>query len=96
MGFYKNTGGVEEYNSKDIDNVYIPADKPFLFTYVKSYIGVGKKISTILVPRIVDDKERDCDQCFFRSISEVEWCPACMCDERKDGKNVTFSVLQIL
>ena len=96
MGFYKNTGGVEEYNSKDIDNAYIPAGKPFLFTYVKSYIGVGKKISTILVPRIVDDEGRDCDQCFFRSISEVEWCPACMCDERKDGKNVTFSVLQML
>ena len=93
MSFYKNTGGIEEYNSKDIENVYIPVGKPFLFTYTKRCIG-GKEISTILVPCISSDEE-DCEQCFFRSVSEVEWCPTCMRDERKDGKSVKFSVLQI-
>ena len=92
MSFYKNTGGIEEYNSKDIEDVYIPTGKPFLFTYTERCIG-GKEISVILVPCVSD--EEDCGQCFFRSISDVEWCPTCMCDERKDGKNVTFSVLQI-
>ena len=94
MGFYKNTGGIEEYNSKDIDSAYIPAGKPFLFTYTERCIG-GKEIRAILVPHIVDDEERDCEQCFFRSLSEVEWCPACIHEERKDGKDVAFSALQI-
>ena len=94
MGFYKNVGGLEEYNSKDIDSAYIPAGKPFLFTYSERCIG-GKEIRAILVPHIVDDEERDCEQCFFRSLSEVEWCPACIHEERKDGKSVKFSALQI-
>lgn len=94
MGFYKNIGEVEKYNSKDIEDAYIPAGKPFLFTYTERCIG-GKEISALLVPCIVDDEE-NCGQCFFKSISEVEWCPACTCDERKDRKNVLFLVLQIL
>ena len=94
MGFYKNTGGVEEYNSKDIENVYIPAGKPFLFTYTKRCIG-SKKISTILVPCTVGNEE-DCGQCVFRSIAEVEECPLCTYDERKDGKNIIFLAHQML
>lgn len=94
MGFYKNIGEVEKYNSKDIEDAYIPAGKPFLFTYTERCIG-GKEISTLLAPCIVDDEE-NCGQCFFKSISEVEWCPACTCDERKDRKNVLFLARQML
>ena len=94
MGFYKNVGGVEEYNSKNIEDIYIPAGRPFLFTYTERCIG-GKEISAILVPYVEDDVE-DCGQCFFRSISDVEWCPTCMCGERKDGKNVIFLARQML
>lgn len=94
MGFYKNVGEVEKYNSKDIEDAYIPVGEPFLFTYTERCIG-GKEISAILVPCIVDDEE-NCGQCFFKSISEVEWCPVCTCDERKDRKNVLFLARQIL
>ena len=94
MGFYKNTGGVEEYNSKDIDNAYIPVDKPFLFTYTERCIG-GKEISAILVPRITDDEE-SCEQCFFNLITEVGQCPFCTRDERKDRKNIIFLANRML
>lgn len=94
MGFYKNVGEVEKYNNKDIEDAYIPVGKPFLFTYTERCIG-GKEISALLVPCIVDDEE-NCGQCFFKSISEVELCPACTCDERKDRKNVLFLARQIL
>ena len=94
MGFYKNTGGVKEYNSKDIENAYIPVGIPFLFTYTKRCIG-GKKISTILVPCISSDEE-DCKQCFFDLLTEVRQCPFCTCDERKDGKNIIFLAHQML
>lgn len=93
MGFYKNFGSVEKYNSKDIENAYIPVGKPFLFTYTERCIG-GKEISVILVPCISD--EEDCGQCFFKSITEVGECPTCICDERKDGKNIIFLANRIL
>ena len=88
MGFYKNFGGIEKYNNKDIENAYIPVGKPFLFTYTKRGIR-GKEISAILVPCIADDEE-NCGQCFFNLITEVGQCPFCTCDERKDGKNIIF------
>ena len=94
MGFYKNFSGIEKYNSKDIEDAYIPVGKPFLFTYTERCIG-GKEISTILVPCIAGDGE-NCGQCFFNLITEVRQCPFCTCDERKDGNDVIFSVLQKL
>lgn len=94
MEFYKNFGSVEKYNSKDIENAYIPVGKPFLFTYTERCIG-DKEISAILVPCIVDDEE-NCGQCFFNLITEVGQCPFCTCDERKDRKNIIFLANRML
>ena len=96
MGFYKIAGGIKEYNSKDIGNVDIPLDTPFVFEYEKRcYKKTKIKGSAVLVPR--EAKSSNCKNCFFDSVfTNAADCPACMLTERRDEKDVIFLVRQML
>lgn len=95
MGFYKIAGGIKEYNEKNIKGMYISIDIPFIFTYNKNL----KTESVVLVPHDTSELPIACKDCFFNTftggVTKCK-CPACMCDERKDEKDVAFSVLQKL
>lgn len=93
MGFYKIAGGIKEYNEKNIKGMYISIDIPFIFTYKKDL----KTESVVLIPRDTSGIPIACKDCFFNTFTGgVTKCPACMCDERKDEKDVAFLVLQKL
>ncbi len=93
MSFYKIAGGLEEYNSKDIDSAYIPAGKPFIFTYERN----SKVESIVLVPRDTSELPIACKDCFFDTFTKgVSKCPVCIESERKDRKDVAFLIYQML
>lgn len=93
MGFYKIAGGIKEYNEKNIKGARISIDIPFIFTYKKNL----KTESVVLIPHDTSELPIACKDCFFNIFTDgVSKCPACLPGERKDEKDVAFSVLQKL